>query len=63
MRSHDDFRDYKNMPNTMLKSTRPKFQLLKNRLRKIVFLIDKSIFKTNSSSINKIEKVKNINLI
>jgi hypothetical protein len=50
MREHDDFNDFKNMPNSMLKSSVPKFQLLKNRVNKIVLVIDKNIFNSKSSA-------------
>lgn len=43
LRKHDDFSDYKNMPNNFLDSVVPKFKLLKKRANKIVLLIDRSI--------------------
>ena len=43
LRSHPDFRDYNNMPNMHIKSTVPKFQLLKRRYRQVVLLVDTAI--------------------
>lgn len=43
LRNHDDFKDYKSMPNNFIESAVPKFKLIKKRPNKIVLLIDKSI--------------------
>ena len=43
LRMHDDFRDFKNMPNYAIESVVPKFRLLKKRSNRIVLLIDRSI--------------------
>jgi hypothetical protein len=50
MRSHEDFKDYKNMPNNVLKSVVPKFQLLKNRFKKVVLLVDRAVFDKNATA-------------
>jgi hypothetical protein len=50
MRSHEDFKDYKNMPNNVLKSVVPKFSLLKNRFKKVVLLVDRAVFDKNVTS-------------
>lgn len=57
MRTHEDFTDYKNMPNNLVKSTVPKFQILKNRVKKIVLLIDKSLELKLEKNYFRLEKV------
>lgn len=56
MRSHDDFIDYKNMPNQGLKTTIPKFQLLKHRVKKVVMLVDRSLFNQSSQVAGAVER-------
>ena len=63
MRNHNDFKDFVSMPNYLLKSVVPKFQILKNRIRKVVLLIDKSLRIQPETKYMKIEKVKLIHLV
>lgn len=57
MREHNDFKDFVSMPNVFLKSVVPKFQILKQRTRKIVLLIDKALRIEPEIKYVKIEKV------
>lgn len=57
MRNHNDFVDVVSVPNFLLKSVVPKFQILKNRIRKVVLLIDKSLRVQPENKYVKIEKV------
>lgn len=61
MRSHEDFADYKNMPNNLITNVEPKFQIIKNRVKKIVLLIDKSIEIKLGKNFNKFEKARHFN--
>ena len=58
MRSHNDFKDLINMPNYFIKSSVPKFQILKSRVRKIVLLIDKALRLEPENKFVKLEKVR-----
>lgn len=57
MRSHHDFKDFVSMPNYFLKSVAPKFQILKQRTRKVVLLIDKALRIEPEKKYVKFEKV------
>jgi len=59
LRNHDDFKDYKNMPNNFIESVVPKFKLIKKRPNKIVLLIDKSIRDTQPELFAKLKTAMN----
>ena len=57
LRNHEDFRDFKNMPNNFIQSVVPKFKLLKKRPNKIVLLVDRSIRDMQPQIFNKLKTV------
>ncbi|CAF0782079.1 unnamed protein product [Brachionus calyciflorus] len=57
LRKHPDFSNFNNMPNDGINSLRPKFQILKNRFKKVVLLIDRSIEQLHQS---KLKTLKNV---
>ena len=57
LRSHEDFKGTKNMPNNLIEDVTPKFQLVKKRFNKIVVLIDSSILSKQPAFLTKLKTV------
>ena len=60
LRNHEDFTDFKNMPNSQIQDLTPIFHIFKKRMRKIVLLIDKSIKLTLPKYFPVVERVNKL---